>query len=115
MSENFLAYVIAGADLFIGIDSGPAHIASGFDVPSILFFGNVNPKVAYPDLSNKHIITNHEKEIPICDKPYCWHTVVNGISGVPCYIDQENPPCTSFKTKELINAITDMSWSNRTK
>jgi ADP-heptose:LPS heptosyltransferase len=115
MSENFLAYVIAGADLFIGIDSGPAHIASGFGIPSILFFGNVNPKVAYPDLSNKYIITNHEKETPICDKPYCWHTVVNGIAGAPCYIDQEKPPCTSYKAEELINAITDMSWLNHTK
>lgn len=115
MNENFLAYVIAGADLFIGIDSGPAHIASGFDVPSILFFGNVNPKVAYPNLSNKYILTNHEKETPICNKPYCWHTIVNGISGTPCYIDQEKPPCTDFKTEELVNAITDMSWSNRTK
>ena len=40
MNENFLCYTIAGADLFIGIDSGLSHIASGFNVPSVIFFGN---------------------------------------------------------------------------
>lgn len=115
LSENFLCYVIGGADLFIGIDSGPAHIASGFNVPSIIFFGNVNPKVAYPDLSNKYVITNHEKETPICDKPYCWHSVVGGTTGAKCYIDSDNPPCSIYKTEELVKAITNMSWSNHTK
>lgn len=115
LSENFLCYVIGGADLFIGIDSGPAHIASGFDVPSIIFFGNVNPKIAYPDLSNKYVITNHEKESPVCDKPYCWHSIVNGTTGAKCYIDNDNPPCATYKTEELVKAITNMSWSKATK
>ena len=115
MNENFLAYVIAGADLFIGIDSGPAHIASAFDVPSILFFGNVNPSVAYPDLSNKYIMTLHGKDKKICDKPYCWHTVVGGVVGMPCYINEDVPPCTIFSTQELIKSIIDKSWSNQPK
>jgi len=115
LSENFLAYVIAGADLFIGIDSGPAHIASGFDIPSILFFGNVDPNIAYPDLSNKYIMTNHGKGKRICDKPYCWHTVVGGVVGTPCYINEELPPCTIFDTNELLTAIKNKSWSKQPK
>lgn len=115
LNENFLAYLIAGADLFIGIDSGPAHIASGFGIPSVLFFGNVNPEVAYPDLSNKYIMTLHNKKMPVCNKPFCWHTIVGGIVGVPCYLDESKPPCTMFNTDELIKAITDKSWSNQAK
>lgn len=110
LSENFLAYVIAGADLFIGIDSGPAHIASGFDIPSVLFFGNVDPNVAYPDLSNKYIMTNHGKGKNVCDKPYCWHTVVGGVVGTPCYINEQLPPCTIFDTNELIQSINKLIY-----
>lgn len=115
LSENFLAYTIAGADLFIGIDSGPAHIASAFGVPSILFFGNVNPKVAYPDLTNKYIMCLHEKEKRVCEKPYCWHTVIGGVVGTPCYINEQVPPCTLFNTQELLKSIIDRSWSNQQK
>lgn len=114
MSENFLAYVIAGADLFIGIDSGPAHIASAFNVPSILFFGNVNPSVAYPELSNKCIMSLHGIENPVCDKPYCWHSTV-GVVGVPCYINENVPPCTIFSTEKVLKNIIDKSWSNQAK
>jgi ADP-heptose:LPS heptosyltransferase len=32
--------LLAGAALFIGNDSGPAHMAAAFGVPSLVFFGN---------------------------------------------------------------------------
>ena len=35
-----LAHISAGAVLFIGVDSGPAHIANACRVPAILLFGN---------------------------------------------------------------------------
>jgi ADP-heptose:LPS heptosyltransferase len=72
-NENFLCYVVGSADLFIGIDSGVSHVASAFGVPSILFFGNTNPEVVHPDLSDKVILTNHSINNPICMKPFCWH------------------------------------------
>lgn len=43
-SISQLAYVIAKAKLFIGIDSGPMHIAQIIDKPSVVFFGCVLPK-----------------------------------------------------------------------
>ena len=103
MNENFLCYTIAGADLFIGIDSGLSHIASGFDIPSIVFFGNTDPNIVHPDLSRKFPITN--QETPICDKPYCWHSVVGGVAGSPCYLNSEFPPCTQYKTEQLLKGI----------
>lgn len=104
VNENILSYVVASADLFIGIDSGISHIASGFEVPSIIFFGNVDPDIIHIDNKNKYYITNHRKENPICEKPYCWHSVV-GCVGTPCYIDNLNPPCSMFDTSKLINTI----------
>jgi ADP-heptose:LPS heptosyltransferase len=60
--KTFLSYVVASADLFIGIDSGISHIASGFEIPSIIFFGNVDPDIIHIDNKNKCYITNHNKE-----------------------------------------------------
>jgi ADP-heptose:LPS heptosyltransferase len=103
-NENFLCYAVGSADLFIGIDSGVSHIASAFNVPSILFFGNTNPEVVHVELSNKVIITNHSADNPICTKPFCWHTQI-GVESEPCYIDAELPPCAKYTTNQVLNAI----------
>jgi len=112
-NEHFLNYVVGGADMMIGIDSGVSHIASAFNVPSIVFFGSVNPEYIHPDLSNITVITNHNTEVPICNNVYCWHSVIS-CEGVPCYIDKDNPPCSHFKTEELIDAI-NLKHENNTK
>jgi ADP-heptose:LPS heptosyltransferase len=40
--------LIAGASLFVGNDSGPAHIAAAFQVPVLVMFGASDPDVWYP-------------------------------------------------------------------
>lgn len=104
VNEHLLCYVVGSADLFIGIDSGVSHIASAFNVPSILFFGNTNPEIVHPDLSNKTILTNHVSSNPICDKPYCWHHQI-GVESEGCYINAETPPCAVYRTNDVIVAI----------
>ena len=37
--------VIAGASLFIGNDSGPAHVAAGFGLPVVVLFGRSDPAI----------------------------------------------------------------------
>ncbi len=37
------AALIAGAKLFIGIDSGPSHLAAAMQTPQITLFGPTNP------------------------------------------------------------------------
>lgn len=103
-NENFLSYVVGGADLMIGIDSGVSHIASGFGVPCVIFFGSVNPEYIHPDLSNITVITRHNEKIPVCEKAYCWHTVV-GCEGVECYIDNKLPPCIVFNHDNFIEKL----------
>lgn len=102
-SHWMLLSVVGAADLFIGIDSGISHIASSFNVPSIIFFGSVSPKVIHPDLSNKICIHNHN-ENGVCAKPFCWHDSIT-TTGNKCYINEAQPPCTQFKNQQLIKAI----------
>jgi ADP-heptose:LPS heptosyltransferase len=112
VNENFLCYAVASASLFIGIDSGISHIASAFNIPSIIFFGNTNPEVVHVELSNKVILTNHSVDKPICEKPYCWHEQI-GVESEPCYIDAELPPCAKYTTEKVINSIKIIEDASR--
>jgi ADP-heptose:LPS heptosyltransferase len=104
MNENFLCWVVGTADFFIGIDSGVSHVASAFNVPSILFFGNTNPEIVHPDLSNKTILTRHVSSNPICNKPYCWHEQI-GVESNECYVDAQLPPCAKYTTAQVLEAV----------
>lgn len=99
-TTQFIMWLVASSDLFIGIDSGISHIASGFNIPSIIFFGSVNPEYIHPDLSNKIIIKNKD----VCNTPHCWSNVI-GTTGQECYVEKHKPPCVQFKTEQVIDAI----------
>lgn len=98
--EPFLMWVIREADLFLGIDSGPANIAVAFEVPAIIFFGNVDPKYIYADLSNIETIELD----PMCGNEKCWHRV-EGCEGMECIVDEKKPPCVQFTHNQVITAI----------
>jgi heptosyltransferase-3 len=48
--------VISGASLFLGNDSGPAHIAAAFGIPSVVLFGTSNPAIWSPWRTESEII-----------------------------------------------------------
>ena len=43
-----LALLISGADLFIGVDSVPMHMAAALKIPSVVLFGPTNLNQWYP-------------------------------------------------------------------
>jgi heptosyltransferase III len=52
--------LISGASLFIGNDSGPAHIAAAFGVPVVVLFGSSDPVTWAPWRTESKIITSAE-------------------------------------------------------
>jgi ADP-heptose:LPS heptosyltransferase len=40
--------LLASASLFVGNDSGPAHMAAAFGVPAVVIFGESNPAIWGP-------------------------------------------------------------------
>jgi heptosyltransferase III len=52
--------LIAGASLFVGNDSGPAHIAAGFGIPVVVLFGPSDPVIWAPWKTTSRVITNPE-------------------------------------------------------
>jgi hypothetical protein len=100
---NLLQYIVAGADVFVGIDSGVSHIAVAQDVPSVIMFGSVNPEYIHPEIKkNMRCLHNHDKKP--CESEFCWHSEVTCV-GVPCYINEAHPPCTDFTVMQVIDAI----------
>ena len=49
--------LLAGASLFIGNDSGPAHIAAAFGVPTVVIFGNSDSQIWGPWRTPSEIVT----------------------------------------------------------
>ena len=49
--------LIAGASLFIGNDSGPAHIAAAFGVPVVVLFGPSDPVTWAPWQTESQVLT----------------------------------------------------------
>lgn len=97
-SIAFLKFIIAGCDLFIGIDSGPLNIAMAYNKPCIGFFGSVNPEYVFPDLKNLEIIQQP------CVHQHCYHEQVSTV-GVDCVFDKQKPPCCIAETKQVLSAI----------
>jgi ADP-heptose:LPS heptosyltransferase len=52
--------VMAGAQLFLGNDSGPAHIAAAFGVPAVVLFGPSDPVNWAPWRTESQVLTSPE-------------------------------------------------------
>ncbi len=52
--------LIAGAQLFLGNDSGPAHIAAAFGVPVVVLFGASDPVTWAPWRTEAQVLTSRE-------------------------------------------------------
>lgn len=50
--------IVAGAHLFIGNDSGPAHIAAAFGIPVVVLFGPSNPVTWAPWRTESRVLTS---------------------------------------------------------
>lgn len=90
-NEQMLAWMIGGADFFIGIDSGCAQIAVASGVKAMIFFGAVNPAYRYADLSDIHVM---QRACPI-QKDGCYHEDITK-TGQECQVDRFMPPCITW-------------------
>jgi hypothetical protein len=93
-----LSFIIGGADLFIGSDSGPSQMAVACGVKSVIMFGSVDPKMRYHDMSNI---------VPIqlfCQFAGCYHNTI-GLRGTDCVIDLQRPPCARYTNNHVLLSI----------
>jgi hypothetical protein len=97
-------------DLFIGLDSGPSHIAAAMRIPSVIFFGSVNPKFRHLDQHKKVFLQSP------CSSPHCYHEIPMQF-GQPCRLvpEGEPPPCCIQNTASVIQAVESLIPSGETR
>lgn len=92
--------LIFNSSLFIGLDSGPSHIAASMQIPSVIFFGSVNPLLRHLDSDKKVFLQN------ACPFAHCYHDIPNSF-GKPCRIvsKKKPPPCCIQDADRVIKAV----------
>jgi ADP-heptose:LPS heptosyltransferase len=60
MPLAYLKNLMSGASLFIGNDSGPAHVAAAFGVPAVVLFGPSDPVAWAPWRTQSQVMTARE-------------------------------------------------------
>lgn len=104
-TKHMLMYLIRDAEMFIGLDSGIAQIAVAFNIPSVVFFGSVNPEYRYANLEKIKIV---HTDCPIRKDYYCYHEVVDWTVGKDCEVKKELPPCSVFSSEQVIEKIKEL-------
>lgn len=123
-TELMLMWIVGGADLFLGIDSGPSNIAVAMGTKSIILSGSVDLRYIYAGFTNIEWLHNHHS--PICREPFCWHSLIGTegrecvelegsvltktkmLQGAECPETNDIPPCVKFTTDQVLNAISKM-------
>jgi ADP-heptose:LPS heptosyltransferase len=93
--------LINGAALFIGIDSGPSHLAATLGIPALIFFGAVNPDFRHFRDLFKGLFLQQPCEYA------GWYHEDNKIAGWSCRLvgDEGIPKCALFSTGFVLNNI----------
>jgi ADP-heptose:LPS heptosyltransferase len=98
-----MKYVIAGASLFIGADSGPSNIAVAQNIPSIILFGSVDPGRIHVDMHNIGVVTGD------CDKSGCWHNNGSTTGQICHYKGTDNYlQCCNHNTAHILMHIENL-------
>ena len=103
---RLLKFLIAGCDIFLGVDSAPSHIAMAYNKPCVLFFGSVNPDYIHPDLSNTVVIQQK------CIYNGCWH-LEGSTNGQDCRFNKTTPPCCVTNYEEVIDGINKLHFKEK--
>ncbi len=99
-----LMILIKKSSLFIGIDSFPSHLAAIFKIPSLIFFGAINPDYRhFRDQFNGKFLQNY------CEFLGCYHSSKNG-KEVSCVLvgDFGKPKCSVFETNFITQEIDNL-------
>jgi ADP-heptose:LPS heptosyltransferase len=97
-----LMYVLKGADLFIGNDSGVGQMAVALGVNAVFFFGSVRASYRYQDFTKINIVN---RKCPDYEKRFCYHNFIGSVTGGDCEFDKELPPCTQYSAEQVIESI----------
>jgi heptosyltransferase-2 len=65
------ATLLAGADLFIGADSGPAHLAAALGAPVVVLFSGTNHAAQWQPRGPRVVVVRHAVACSPCHRRHC--------------------------------------------
>jgi ADP-heptose:LPS heptosyltransferase len=107
-----LISIIHHSKLFIGLDSGPSHIAASLGVTAMIFFGAVNPLFRHFPKIFKGVIMQQP-----CEFAGCYHEITSDIKGPICKLVGNSgiPKCSLHKTDFVISNIEQLLQKHAAK
>jgi ADP-heptose:LPS heptosyltransferase len=95
--------VIKKSSLFIGIDSGPSHLAASVGTPALIFFGAIDPAFRhFRELLKGHILQQ------ACEYAGCYHNATKK-GEVDCrLVGNSGIPKCSLHTTEYVRGQIDL-------
>lgn len=102
--RDMIAFIYS-ADLFIGVDSGPSHIAASLNIPSLIFFGSINPWFRHFKESFNGIIMQQP-----CEFAHCYHRPQKRKKDYSCLLvgDDGIPKCCAFENEMIKNQVENL-------
>ncbi len=99
-TQNFREVIslLHRAKMFIGLDSGPSHIAAALGIPSLLFFGSVNPFFRHLPCFKGIFLQG------ACEKAHCYHLSENP----HCLLNMTKPKCSHHTTDAVLTALSHL-------
>ncbi|HUT13307.1 MAG TPA: glycosyltransferase family 9 protein [Thermoguttaceae bacterium] len=73
-----LAGLLERADVLVGADSGPAHLAAAVDTPVVVLFSGTNDPRQWQPCGRQVVVVRHEVDCSPCHRERC------PVSGHPC-------------------------------
>ncbi len=93
--------VIRGASFFVGLDSGPSHIAAALGVPALIFFGAVNPDFRH----FRELLKGQILQQPCECKGWYHESKVQADSCCQLVGDARVPKCALHTTDQILERI----------
>lgn len=95
--------LIAQSKMFIGIDSGPSHIAASLGIPSLVFFGAVNPLYRhFPKIFKGYFLQQP------CEYAGCFHRTAKKEDPTCLLVGDDGIPKCSLHSNEYIIKHIDL-------
>jgi len=100
--EEVIEY-LSVSDLFVGVDSGPAHIAIALGIPAIVIEQASSPDLHFSD--KRDFVTIRPAGLNCLN---CQETL--------CPIDADKPPCQNIRPEIISNAVNKrLDWTREMK
>jgi ADP-heptose:LPS heptosyltransferase len=102
-----LLVLIYHAGMFIGIDSGPSHIAAAFKIPSAIIFGALEPSLRHFDEQFNGVLLKQ-----LCNEN-CNNAIIDEEDHKCAVVNHDAvPPCCTFSSDIVISAINTIIKRN---